>query len=206
MPPPLFPTIYGNFHTFPMPMAHPAESRRKPRRDWNVSRSICFVSSLYFFVQNSDFRRHRSAVLSGTTMVKFPYDDGKLFRGSSYTFFRFFQTIRFRKVYTASATRNSSPLCIMKRIRFLPSYLHSAVQQLKRSFRPVIPIQDSIYSDQIFHQKITSFIRFVFLFCTMLSIILFLSEKNKQLLRRKTHFKRQFLCSACSACLHRMPV
>ena len=92
-----------------MPMAHPAESRRKPRRDWNVSRSICFVSSLYFFVQNSDFRRHRSAVLSGTTMVNFPHDDGKLFRGSSHTFFRFFQTIRFRKVYTASATRNTFP-------------------------------------------------------------------------------------------------
>ena len=47
MPPPLFPTMYGNFHTFPMPMAQPAESRRKPRRDWNVSRSISFISSLF---------------------------------------------------------------------------------------------------------------------------------------------------------------
>lgn len=61
-----------------MPMAHPAESRRKPRRDWNVSRSICFVSSLYFFVQNSDFRRHRSAVLSGTTMVNAQRKRGSL--------------------------------------------------------------------------------------------------------------------------------
>ena len=165
-----------------MPMAHPAESRRKPRRDWNVSRSICFVSSLYFFVQNSDFRRHRSAVLSGTTMVKFPYDDGKLFRGSSHTFFRFFQTIRFRKVYTASATRNTFP-ALHYETHTVPSILSPLRRPAAETeLPPVIPIQDSIYSDQIFHQKITSFIRFVFLFCTMLSIILFLSEKNKQLL------------------------
>ena len=100
MPPPLFPTIYGNFHTFPMPMAHPAESRRKPRRDWNVSRSISFCSSLfssilpeflrkYIFVQNQDFRQHRSAVLSGMPTARFPYGDGILFQNSFHWKIRF---------------------------------------------------------------------------------------------------------------------
>ena len=77
-------------------MAHPAESRIKPRRDWNVSRSISFCSSLfssilpeflrkYIFVQNQDFRQHRSAVLSGMPTARFPYGDGILFQNSFHT-------------------------------------------------------------------------------------------------------------------------
>ena len=35
--PPYIPHIYGNFHTLPMPMAHPAETRIKPNREANFS-------------------------------------------------------------------------------------------------------------------------------------------------------------------------
>ena len=62
----------------------------------------------------------------------------------------------------------------------------------------MIQIQDSIYSDQIFHQKIISFIRFVFLFCTMPSIILFLSEKNKHCFRKEIFHasdKQKYMCT-----------
>src|SRR5699024_11597813 len=35
--PPISPAKYGNFHTFPIPIAHPAETRIKPIRDPNFS-------------------------------------------------------------------------------------------------------------------------------------------------------------------------
>ena len=36
------PQIYGNFHTFPIPMAHPADTRIKPRREPKDSLFILF--------------------------------------------------------------------------------------------------------------------------------------------------------------------
>lgn len=112
-----------------------------------------------------------------------PESDTKILsRDAFHTFFRFFQTILFPKAYTASAIRNMFR-GLYYEMHTVPSISFPPRRPAaKRSVRPVIQIQDSIYSDQIFHQKITSFIRFVFLFCTMSFIILFLIRKKQALL------------------------
>lgn len=50
--PPYWPTMYGKRHTFPSPMAHPAETRINPSRDSNVSRSFKSSPLFYFFSEN----------------------------------------------------------------------------------------------------------------------------------------------------------
>lgn len=128
-----------------------------------------------------------------------PESDTKSSPGTHFIRFSvFFKPSCSRKRILHQPSGICSAVCIMKCIRFLPSLFHPAVQQQKRSVRPVIQIQDSIYSDQIFHQKITSFIRFVFLFCTMSFIILFLSEKTSIALERSFSYasdKQKYMCT-----------
>ena len=46
-PPPFCPQMYGNFHTLPRPMAHPADTSINPNRDWKVA------LFLFSFIKNS---------------------------------------------------------------------------------------------------------------------------------------------------------
>ena len=46
--PPFSPHMYGNFHTFPSPTAHPADTRINPRREPNFS--LSFTSFCIFFL------------------------------------------------------------------------------------------------------------------------------------------------------------
>ena len=63
LPPPFWPHIQGNFHTLPIPMAHPAETKINPNREPNFSLSFIRFPPKFFplyILKNAYLRSNRA--------------------------------------------------------------------------------------------------------------------------------------------------